>query len=129
MRTRVWLLLLTACSASSTQPHPGQACTVENTATCDPTNGQFLVCTNAAYVVLADCHGPEGCTTTNETASCDTSGNGLGDRCPPSSEGKVRCDPDGGHLILRCVDGGLSSVFECPTGSTCGVADAGLSCY
>jgi hypothetical protein len=126
---RVLPVVLLACAGAAVVPHPGVACAQNDTATCDPDNHQFLECQANTYVAVADCHGPAGCAVVNDVASCDTSGDSLGDRCPPSSEGKVRCDPDGGHLILRCIDGGLSSIFECPTSTRCAIEDAGLSCY
>jgi hypothetical protein len=89
----------------------------------------MLQCQAGLYAVYADCRGTTGCVVSNESASCDTSGNTVGDRCPPTSEGKVRCDPDAGAHILRCVDGGLTSVFTCPANTACGLTDAGLSCY
>ncbi len=61
-------------------------------------------------------------------AECDTSGNSVGDRCAPTSEGKVRCDPDGGLNILRCVEGSLAVIFECQAPTNCGINDAGLTC-
>lgn len=108
---------------------PGAPCRSESTAGCEANTRRLLQCVNKAYVVVSDCRGPGGCAEADGAVTCDTSGNTAGDRCPPSSEGKLRCDPDAGVQILRCVDGGLTSVFVCPRLTVCGVTDAGLSCY
>ena len=44
------------------------------------------------------------------------------------TETKVRCDPDGGLNILRCVEGSLAVIFECEAPTSCGINDAGLTC-
>lgn len=120
--------LAVACSPAS-PPVAGGPCRAAGGAACDAVSAQLLQCDGAAYQVFSDCKGPGGCTVQGETVNCDTSGNTAGDRCPPTSEGKVRCEPDGGTDILRCVDGGLTVIFECPTGTICGVVpDAGLTC-
>jgi hypothetical protein len=122
------LLCLLACSPA-TPPVAGGPCRTTGGAACDSMTGQLLQCDGTTYVVFADCKGAKGCTVEGETVNCDTAGNTIGDRCPPTSEGKVRCEPDGGDDILRCVDGGLQSIFTCPTGTICGVVpDAGLTC-
>jgi hypothetical protein len=90
---------------------------------------RLLQCTESTWVTYADCHGPRGCSIRTDTADCDTSGNSVGDHCAPDSEGKVRCDPDGGLNILRCVDGGLNVIFTCSPPSQCGVNDGGLTCF
>lgn len=127
MRWTVLLPLLLACSPTP-NPSLGESCTSENIGRCDADAPRLLQCTNGSFRIYADCKGPNGCAVANDTAECDTSGNSVGDRCAPTSEGKVRCDPDGGVNILRCVDGGLEVIFECPSPSTCGINDAGLTC-
>jgi hypothetical protein len=89
----------------------------------------LLQCRTNTWAVFSDCHGVGGCAVEADVVRCDTSGNTVTDRCPPSSEGKVRCDPDAGANVLRCVDGGLVVEFPCPSGTSCAVLDAGLSCY
>lgn len=121
-------LLACGCAGGGANLSPGAPCASEGVGRCDGEAPRLLQCVGGAYVVYADCKGPRGCTASGSTADCDTSGNGLGDRCAPPSEGKVRCDPDGGVNILRCVDGGLSLEFACPPGRTCGLGDAGLTC-
>lgn len=128
MRWSVFVLLLLGCPAAPV-PSVGAPCTSENIGRCDAEAKTLLQCTNGVFRVYADCRGPRGCTVTSDTADCDTSGNTVGDRCAPTSEGKVRCDPDGGLNILRCVDGGLAVEFECTPPQTCGINDAGLTCF
>jgi hypothetical protein len=125
-----WTALLSVLLACSPTPNPslGEKCTAENVGRCDADAPRLLQCTNGAFRIYADCKGPNGCMVNNDTAECDTSGNSVGDRCAPTSEGKVRCDPDGGLNILRCLDGGLEVIFECPAPKICGVNDAGLTC-
>jgi hypothetical protein len=124
--TALWLL--TACPGP-TAPAPGGACSTEGTASCEAANAQLLQCRANVWASYSDCRGGGGCAVEADVVRCDTSGNTVGDRCPPTSEGKVRCDPDAGANILRCVDGGLVVEFPCPTGKACAVLDAGLSCY
>jgi len=83
---------------------------------------------NKKYVLFADCKGPNGCSVSSDTADCDTTGNTVGDHCAPTSEGKVRCDPDGGLNILRCVSGQLDVIYTCTPPAICGFSDAGLTC-
>lgn len=127
-RLHLALVLATACSAP-VPPAPGGPCKGEDTATCEAATARMLLCKNSAFEIYSDCKGANGCKVDDQTATCDTSGNTVGDRCPPTSEGKVRCDPDGGAAILRCVDGGLANVYTCPAGTICGINDAGLTCF
>jgi hypothetical protein len=127
MRWTVLLLLLLGCPAPA-PPTEGAKCTDENIGRCEEGSERLLQCTSGTFRVYADCKGPLGCSITSDTADCDTSGNSVGDRCAPTSEGKVRCDPDGGLNILRCIDGGLEVIFECAPPMACGVNDAGLTC-
>lgn len=108
----------------------GGTCSAENVGRCDPAAPRLLQCTNGAFALYADCKGPLGCSMTNGTADCDTSGNTVGDRCAPASEGKVRCDPVTRANILRCRNGVLALEYTCtaPT-ATCGTNSAGdLTC-
>lgn len=123
------LVLIAACSPPP-PPSIGGRCSSSGTGTCDQTATKMLVCTDGGYALYSDCHGPDRCTATGDTVSCDTRGNGAGDTCPPESENKVRCDPDGGLSILRCVDGGLTVIYLCPPQTVCSyIPDAGLSCW
>ena len=106
----------------------GEACTTESSGTC-ATATRLLVCKNAAWAIAADCKGPDGCKQEGESIACDLSGNGVGDHCPGSSEGKVRCEPDGGANILRCRSGVLDVDYTCQSPTICAfVPDAGLTC-
>lgn len=124
------LLLMIACSGGDARPIAavGGPCTTENAGVCaSPT--RLLSCHNQAWVAATDCKGPDGCRLVGESYECDLRGNSLGDLCPVTSEGKVRCDPDGGVNILRCRQGVLSLEFVCPEPSLCSfVEDAGLTC-
>lgn len=129
MRSSVLLLLLFFGCPPAPNPTEGSSCTAENVGRCEANANRLLQCTNGTYRVYADCKGPNGCSVTSDTANCDTSGNSVGDRCAPTSEGKVRCDPDGGLNILKCLDGGLEAIFECAPPSICGITDGGeLTC-
>ena len=123
----VCVLLLLGCPADPPAT-AGTACKPENIGRCDTAAPRLLQCTGGLFRIYADCKGPRGCSVTADTADCDTSGNSVGDRCAPTSEGKVRCDPDGGLNILRCNDGGLDVIFGCTPPSFCGINDAGLTC-
>ena len=120
---------LAACSGAPPPVTVGVSCRTEEAAACDDQAPRMLICRSGAYATYSDCRGPNGCRLAGDTVSCDTSGNSVGHGCPPQSEGKVRCDPDGGQHILRCVDGGLAVEYTCPTGMQCGFKpDAGLTC-
>ena len=127
MRWTVLLILALGCPAPI-PPVVGARCPDENIGRCDSEAMRLLQCTSATWRIYADCRGANGCSVTGDTAECDTSGNTVGDRCAPTSEGKVRCDPDGGINILRCLDGGLEVIFECQPPTICGANDAGLTC-
>lgn len=127
----VLVLLPLALFAACPPPPPptlGAMCNTETIGRCDVTAPRLLQCTNGSFVLYADCKGPNGCAVSEETADCDTTGNSVGDHCAPTSEGKVRCDPDGGLNILRCVSGTLDVIFTCMPPSICGMSDAGLTC-
>lgn len=128
MRWTVLLLLLVLGCPAPPTPTEGAPCTAESIGRCDTEAPRLLQCSGGVFRVYADCKGPRGCSVTADTADCDTSGNSVGDRCAPTSDGKVRCDPDGGLNILRCTDGGLEVIFECAPPSSCGINDAGLTC-
>jgi hypothetical protein len=129
-----WVVLVSALIACGTTmtpaPREGAACTQENAGACE-TPTRLLACRELTWTVLSDCRGPQGCRQSNGTVECDTSLNGVGDRC--SNLGRVRCDPDGGLQILRCRDGGVFGVeFSCPERGgvqlQCVLSDAGLTC-
>ena len=129
MRWSVIVMLFLGCKPAPVPVVDGP-CSSENIGRCDSEAPRLLQCTNGTFHIYADCKGPRGCSVTADTADCDTSGNSVGDRCAPTSEGKVRCDPDGGLNILRCNDGGLDAIFECQPPQACGITDAGeLTCF
>jgi hypothetical protein len=120
-----------ACGAPmNSKPAAGGPCAQENVGACE-TPTLLLACRSQVWTALSDCKGPLGCRQSGDTVECDTSLNGLGDRC--SNLGRVRCDPDGGQQILRCKDGGVLEVeVACPVRSgvqlQCVLSDAGLTC-
>lgn len=128
MRWPVLLCVLLLACPPPAEPTVGSSCTPENIGRCDTEDSRLLQCTGGVFQVYADCRGSQGCTLSGDTAVCDTTGNSVGDRCAPTSEGKVRCDPDGGLNILRCSAGGLEVIFECQPPTVCGISDAGLTC-
>ncbi|MCA2978070.1 MAG: hypothetical protein INH41_28130 [Myxococcaceae bacterium] len=114
----------------SAPPRASAPCSQENVGECE-SQTRLLVCRGRAWQVLSDCKGPRGCSKSGDTVDCDTSLNGLGDRC--ASPGRVRCDPDGGLQILRCLSDGLLGLeLSCPRMSgvqtACVASDAGLTC-
>ena len=120
-----------ACGTTMTPaPMPGAACAQENVGACE-TPTRLLACREQVWTVISDCKGPNGCRRSGDTVECDTSLNGLGDRC--NNVGRVRCDPDGGLQILRCKDGGVLELeLSCEERSgvqlKCVLSDAGLTC-
>lgn len=128
MRWTVFLLLLLGCPPGPVTIVVGAPCTSENIGRCDAEAPRLLQCTNGVFRLYADCKGPKGCSVTNDTADCDTSGNTGGDHCAPTSEGKVRCDPDGGMNVLQCDGGALEVIWTCEAPRVCGIGDAGLTC-
>ncbi|MBL8912673.1 MAG: hypothetical protein JNM17_18410 [Archangium sp.] len=126
----VFVFLLASFAACPPPPDPtlGATCATETIGRCDVSAPRLLQCTNGKFTLYADCKGPNGCSVNEETADCDTTGNSVGDHCAPTSEGKVRCDPDGGLNILRCVSGQLDVIFTCMPPSICGISDTGLTC-
>ena len=122
-------LLLGACPTPA-GPGPGVSCGSAPGGACDESTPRLLQCANGRYEIVSDCHGVGGCSQEGDTVKCDTSGNTVGDRCAPQSEGKVRCHPDAGVSILRCTQGLLSVEFVCPSGTSCALDPDGgtLTC-
>lgn len=118
-------LTLTACLEPRTVGE-GTDCSGESTGACDPATQQLLQCSGGRFVVYSDCKGEGGCMTDGQTVSCDSSGNGAGDRC--AAAGKYRCEPDGGAQILRCDEGVLTVQDTCPAPMICAYYDGGLGC-
>ena len=124
----LWLSACPVTQTASLLAQSGNACTTENDGACESST-RLLVCQNKVWVAAADCKGPDGCRLDGDTYDCDLRGNTLGDLCPSQSEGKVRCDPDGGVNILRCKQGVLALEYVCPQTTACSfVEDAGLTC-
>jgi hypothetical protein len=125
-----WLLIALVscgCSAPSLSAVEGTDCPTENLGRCDD-GDRLLQCVDGRYQVISDCKGERGCSVMGSTVDCDTAGNSVGDRCAPMSEGRVRCDPDGGTQILRCNGGRLGVEYVCPMSRVCGLSEAGLTC-
>ncbi len=109
-------------------PFAGTTCDGTDGDTCETGSDRLLQCVNLQWVTISDCHGPVGCTQNGDTTFCDTSGNTAGDICAPTSEGRVRCEPDGGAAILRCMDQVLTVIHTCDAPLRCGSEDGGLTC-
>lgn len=118
---------LCGCLEMNTQS-VGSACSGDDTGACDMAQSRLLQCSGGTYVVYSDCKGERGCSVSEQTVSCDSSGNTAGDICAPESVGKVRCEPDAGPRILRCIDRVLTVEFTCPEPTICGFSDGGLTC-
>lgn len=127
MRRLSFLLLLLACAPPKDLAVGGE-CYGDNIGRCEPSGTRLMECVDEKWTVYSDCFGPNGCSMNNDTANCDTSGNSIGSRCAPTSEGRVRCDPDGGLNILRCVNGTLVFIDACQAPMRCGLTDGGLTC-
>lgn len=123
------MVVLARCTPMPTYVVEGGSCRYVNDAACESGRDRLLECREQHWVSVADCRGPEGCVSTPESTSCDTSRNTVGDRCPPASEGKVRCDPMGQRRIIRCTGGVFEVAIDCPEFTRCGLqGDAGLFC-
>jgi hypothetical protein len=112
-------LAFVACSPPPPRYVEGGHCQGEGTGACHEAEPLALICTNGTWAAFSECRGANGCVVDGGELSCDTSGNSVGDHCAPTSEGKVRCDPDGGLNILRCVSGVLGVEFVCPPPTLC----------
>ena len=127
------VVLPSVCFGVLSPPVPpvvlGGTCPTENVGRCDSA-ARLLQCTNGKFTLYADCKGPRGCSVTNDTGDCDTSGNVQGDHCAPTSEGKVRCDPVTPANILKCTNGILALEYACSSPTpTCGTNSMGqLTC-
>ena len=109
-------------------PFADGACASSDGDTCETGTGRLLQCINGKWVIFSDCHGRQGCSQNGDTTFCDTTGNTGGDFCAPTSEGRVRCEPDGGTQILQCMDHVLTAIYECEAPKRCGSEDGGLTC-
>lgn len=70
------------------------------------------------------CRGPLGCRETDESVRCDTSGNGEGDACASSAEGRGLCRQDG-KAVLECRQGVLVETASC---QSCAVENSEVTC-
>lgn len=123
----VWSALVVSCSAGMSPGLDGD-CRLDGEVRCDAEGVRLLECQVGRWVILSDCRGPARCQNAGGEVRCDSSGNGAGHHCLPSSEGKVRCEPDGGAAILRCRDGVLQIERSCAEPERCVQEDGGLSC-
>jgi hypothetical protein len=128
VRWSILFILLACTPMPGGPPSVGDVCHINGMAAC-ASETRLFICEAQRFVILSDCKGVLGCRMNGETAQCDTTGNSVGDVCAPSSEGKLRCDPDAGRNILRCVDAGLWVERACENGTQCGAVDAGLVCF
>lgn len=111
-------LLLTACGG----PSSGDDCDEPGSFVCQEAV-LSLECRSGKWRQLP-CRGPLGCRETDEAVRCDTSGNGPGDACAASAEGRGLCRQDG-KAILECREGILVETASC---ASCVVEDTEVTC-
>ena len=81
----------------SCKPGPGSSCDVGEARCLD--QKRALVCDDGKFVE-APCKGKAGCSTVQETTTCDISGNQPGDVCSKADEGVAVCAGD--SAMLAC---------------------------
>ena len=91
------LLALGVLLTLSCKPEPGSSCDVGEARCLDATRS--IVCEDGKFVETP-CKGKAGCSTIQETTSCDISGNQPGDVCGKSDEGVAVCA--GPDAMLAC---------------------------
>jgi hypothetical protein len=84
-------------SFGSCKPGPGSSCDPREARCLDATRA--IVCDDGTFVAVP-CRGKAGCSTVQESTSCDFSGNQPGDTCASSHEGVAVCV--GGDAMLSC---------------------------
>jgi hypothetical protein len=94
------LLLTLSC-----KPGPGSSCDAGEVRCLDAKRS--IVCEGGKFVETP-CKGRAGCSTMQETTSCDISGNQPGDACVKSDEGVAVCA--GSDAMLSCRDGKFERV-------------------
>jgi hypothetical protein len=94
----LWLL-------PSCKPAPGGKCDRGEARCLDATRG--LVCDDGLFVEVP-CRGKGGCSTIQETTTCDISRNQAGDRCGKTDEGAALCAGD--QAMLACRSGKFETV-------------------
>ncbi len=101
LRSLVLLLLL----LPSCKPAPGSACD-RGEARCLDARRE-LVCDDGKFIETP-CRGPGGCSTLQETTSCDISGNRAGDPCSRTEEGAAACAEP--NRMIACHAGRFADV-------------------
>ena len=94
------LLLTLSC-----KPEPGGSCDIDEARCLDAKRS--IVCQDGKFVETP-CRGKGGCSTLQETTSCDISGNQPGDICVKSDEGVAVCA--GADAMLACHGGKFEKV-------------------
>jgi hypothetical protein len=87
------LLLILSC-----KPGPGSACDTGEMRCLDAQRS--IVCEGGKFVEMP-CKGKAGCSTFEETTSCDISGNQPGDACAKDDEGVAVCAGENAMLACR----------------------------
>lgn len=113
-----WLaLVLSAC-----KPAPGSSCDAGEARCLDAKRS--LVCEDGKFVETP-CKGKSGCSTAEETTTCDISGNEPGDVCVKGDEGAATCTAR--DAMLACHHGKFEKV-PCRGPRGCEVTGAQASC-
>jgi hypothetical protein len=117
---RLIALGLLACSAC--KPAPGSSCDTGEARCLD--SQRSLVCDEGKFVE-SPCKGKAGCSTLQETTTCDISGNQPGDVCVKADEGVATCLSEAAMLV--CHDRRFESV-PCHGPAGCRTAGERTNC-
>jgi hypothetical protein len=108
--------------AASCKPGVGSSCD-KGEARC--IDGKRELACQAGHFIETPCHGPRGCSTTEQGTSCDFSGNKSGDPCSADDEGSATCSSQDGMLACH---GGLYGIVPCRGTRGCSNADGRAVC-
>jgi hypothetical protein len=109
----IGLLALSACGkdkegepgkpgGAAAKPTPGDACSTDAERVCLSPEEQ-AICQGGQWRSFP-CDGPDACSTSGGTTTCDISGNKADDKCAAADSGKSACAA-GGKELVSCVDG------------------------
>ncbi|HYO57853.1 hypothetical protein [Archangium sp.] len=97
-------LLLPACGVKAGDSCKGSSYTCSS-------EKEALECRGQVWRTLP-CRGAAGCSESGNSINCDMNGNGAGDACAASAEGRGLCTADG-QAVLECRMGVLVQVKTC----------------
>jgi len=93
----LWLILIGLLGLSACKPGPGSSCDPREARCLDAKRA--IVCDDGKFVETP-CRGKAGCSTVQESTTCDVSSNQPGDVCGKSDEGVAVCSA--GDAMLAC---------------------------